>query len=123
MRPYSSGSPPRMREVCNNIIHVPHVIRITPAYAGSITSLRYFCYFYWDHPRVCGKYSFADGLQWIGPGSPPRMREVCSLDMLYISSTGITPAYAGSIIYPKRGTFQRRDHPRVCGKYSRNKGR
>ena len=76
MRPYSSGSPPRMREVCNNIIHVPHVIRITPAYAGSITRLRYFCYFYWDHPRVCGKYSFADGLQWIGPGSPPRMREV-----------------------------------------------
>ena len=48
-------------------------------------------------------------------GSPPRMRGKGKGDKAYYSGTGITPAYAGKSVSPKRIESLAKDHPRVCG--------
>ncbi len=70
-----------------------------------------------DHPRVCGKYLF-NILHFLNRlGSPPRMREVLSLFVVFAVNDGITPAYAGSTEASEECIQEGRDHPRVCGKY------
>ena len=111
------GSPPRVREVFLPVQVLLPYLGITPACAGSIKKIRSCGESEKDHPRVCGKYSFADGLQWIGPGSPPRVREVFLQYQKAWLPIGITPACAGSITEIGQLHQINRDHPRVCGKY------
>ena len=74
-------------------------------------------FFYWDHPRVCGKYyDFSTEVKY-GMGSPPRMREIRNPCVFDVFDNGITPAYAGNTIDFDLGINVDKDHPRVCGKY------
>ena len=109
------GSPPRMRGKVRELLFSFHCARITPAYAGKSRVGGTILRFNWDHPRVCGeKASFVSSMQ-NRPGSPPRMRGKVGHCLSVDSRSGITPAYAGKRPKQAVGSFQPRDHPRVCG--------
>ena len=88
-----------MREVPQGGATEGSDLGITPAYAGSTQYNLSFLVERQDHPRVCGKYvsNFLTGCMF--PGSPPRMREVLNVVLLWFKATRITPAYAGSTIF------------------------
>ena len=73
-----------------------------------------------DHPRVCGEKGRKMKQQFIGLGSPPRMRGKGSDGRGAGDVEGITPAYAGKSCRRCPQRSRSRDHPRVCGeKYTR----
>ena len=114
------GSPPRMREVCTFRDVHRRCGGITPAYAGSITGRKNNRSYRQDHPRVCGKYHVYAPTFKVFKGSPPRMREVFNFIINIFPHVGITPAYAGSMLFVFYVTACKWDHPRVCGKYYRD---
>ena len=89
------GSPPRMR--------------------GKATILLALLQSMWDHPRVCGEKLGCHEHDVLRLGSPPRMRGKAILARLIVRRLRITPAYAGKRLRASTLTWQRRDHPRVCG--------
>ena len=104
-----------MRGKVRELLFSFHCARITPAYAGKSRVGGTILRFNWDHPRVCGeKASFVSSMQ-NRPGSPPRMRGKVGHCLSVDSRSGITPAYAGKRPKQAVGSFQPRDHPRVCG--------
>ena len=106
-----------MREVLKYFNHKCVDIGITPACAGSIRQKSKRINGYWDHPRVCGKYSSCASRFAAPPGSPPRVREVLCKSFSMSIVYGITPACAGSIVPSPIISTEPWDHPRVCGKY------
>ena len=68
---------------------------ITPAYAGKRVGREKWEVNNWDHPRVCGEKGSKDNENFIGLGSPPRMRGKAGHSQGHILRHGITPAYAG----------------------------
>ena len=71
-----AGSPPRVRELLSNSIHLRKCRGITPACAG-ITSYTQQGYSKTrDHPRVCGNYCRKPTRCLSRAGSPPRVREL-----------------------------------------------
>ena len=88
---------------------------ITPAYAGKRGFCNYDCYYFRDHPRVCGEKYAPASLKNSRSGSPPRMRgkgwNPCWRGLL----NRITPAYAGKSISSGVISLRPGDHPRVCG--------
>ena len=109
------GSPPHMRGkdirgVVQNVL-----FGITPAYAGKRCSDRWLQTVPGDHPRICGEK--ATPFRPLPPptGSPPHMRGKVSAQTMYLSSMGITPAYAGKRTSLPIGRFRTGDHPRICG--------
>ena len=68
-----------------------------------------------DHPRVCGEKPERKAPRRPRLGSPPRMRGKVGHCLSVDSRSGITPAYAGKRPKQAVGSFQPRDHPRVCG--------
>ena len=112
---FCAGSPPPMRgkdergntEVCG--------WGITPAYAGKRTARNALRSCTRDHPRLCGeKYRTANHFQ-TNKGSPPPMRGKVASSAASVSSTRITPAYAGKSEYFLQCNSFRWDHPRLCG--------
>jgi len=89
------GSPPRVRELPDNVITDFPSPRITPACAGITGKPRLDSLLIEDHPRVCGNYIEA----WLGEqvkaGSPPRVRELPEAAGPVVDVIGITPACAG----------------------------
>ena len=111
-----SGSPPRVREKLQLLIHWFVNTRITPACAGKTITPLTNRFSLWDHPRVCGKNPLF--LLSLGklPGSPPRVREKLQSAMQRMAQAGITPACAGKTLCQPCKHSCTRDHPRVCGK-------
>ena len=91
-----AGSPPRMRELPIEMFTVSPSRRITPAYAGTTSTLVTCKLISWDHPRVCGNYPFRQLLHLSCRGSPPRMRELLRKSAPVSYFLRITPAYAGT---------------------------
>ena len=112
---YPAGSPPRMRGKETRQAGLLRAAGITPACAGKSekTALTTMCRR--DHPRMCGEkplFMYAGFPTW---GSPPHVRGKAKLLHCQISSTRITPAYAGKRSSSKAGPVGLADHPRVCG--------
>ena len=91
------GSPPRMRERLEAVLHPDSVSQY--------------------HPRVCGKYQYPKVSDLHHLVSPPRMRERQIQPPFVEWDFGITPAYAGKTNDSTPISCIYRDHPRVCGKY------
>ena len=72
-----------------------------------------------DHPRVCGYYLKKYGLSLTLRGSPPRVRVLRHRSFSHRKWRGITPACAGTTPPSFSNDFFHRDHPRVCGYYSK----
>ena len=50
-------------------------------------------------------------------GSPPLTRELPPVSFFFISSSGITPAYAGTTKRIRKRKIREEDHPRLRGNY------
>ena len=68
---------------------------------------------------MCGEKGRKMKQQFIGLGSPPRMRGKVPPMPLSRFQFGITPAYAGKRRCPRFHPGRIRDHPRVCGEKGR----
>ena len=70
---------------------------------------------------MCGNYfrRARDGRR--GEGSPPRVRELLFIRIVFVDDVGITPACAGITGNAYRVGARSQDHPRVCGNYSRRR--
>jgi len=92
--------------------------RITPAHAGKTMDSTFSTSAMRDHPRACGKDLPRLGDSLPIQGSPPRMRERPSGEIVWAGKVRITPAHAGKT--PEGLTHRTRDqdHPRACGKDS-----
>ncbi len=97
-----AGSSPRMRGARLRGRCVRDCRRIIPAYAGSTLGV--------------------SSVVLVGCGSSPRMRGAL-LKMLAVGGDlGIIPAYAGSTVPSPYRQVLSRDHPRVCGEHTEQRG-
>ena len=109
------GSPPHTRDKFEVEVIAEIADRITPAYAGQITSRVQGGGSNRDHPRIRGtNLTSAHSLSPV-PGSPPHTR-----DKFFRLSEGregerITPAYAGQILKFSIRMMESQDHPRIRG--------
>ena len=112
--PYS-GSPPRGRgkEVADE--GIGGIIRITPAWAGKRYAPVCPCDFGWDHPRMGGEKSCRISTTNWPIGSPPHGRGKGSKSKNFLTSTRITPAWAGKSVCTIDYARRNGDHPRVGG--------
>ena len=94
---------------------------ITPACAGKSHSFRLGCILLPDHPRVCGEKFALRNMMNVNQGSPPRMRGKDLNLWALVTSTRITPAYAGKRSSLVLWTGKVGDHPRVCGEKGSNR--
>jgi len=94
---------------------------ITPACAGITSCAGCMQKCVQDHPRVCGNYWLPNTIFFGRSGSPPRVRELLTLDGVMVKAAGITPACAGITNLPSLLEAMNEDHPRVCGNYSRTR--
>ena len=92
------GSPPRVREKLALCECAWFCSRITPACAGKTTVDDDTFVKVGDHPRVCGKNSSEILSSMYRLGSPPRVREKLSYQLLTAFPLGITPACAGKTL-------------------------
>ncbi len=92
------GSPPRMRGQAQLSVSGRRSRRITPADAGTSSSVMCFLFLFADHPRGCGdKFVFVCIFRYRS-GSPPRMRGQAYLRLCALRLQWITPADAGTSI-------------------------
>ena len=89
--------------------------RITPACAGSRLSRTFTPCTRRDHPRMRGEQTVSGSFALYRPGSPPHARGAALELVLTGSSTGITPACAGSSELDAHTNLQAGDHPRMRG--------
>ena len=92
-----------------------HVDGITPAYAGKRLRKDRRLTVHQDHPRLCGEKPTFCIFVKISRGSPPPMRGKAVQLPVVISTTRITPAYAGKSIDISKWNGNIEDHPRLCG--------
>ena len=109
------GSPPRVRG--KRRVRTPRACAsgITPACAGKTKITRGRRGVLGDHPRVCGENILHAACDYLGRGSPPRVRGKQFASSACIKGIGITPACAGKTSSPEARRRPDRDHPRVCG--------
>ncbi len=109
------GSPPRMRGQASPFQQGDSLHGITPADAGTSSSSRSSLSQSQDHPRGCGDKKSSCQLEHPTYGSPPRMRgKVAPVEKL-VTASGITPADAGTSLFPLYCGRYSADHPRGCG--------
>ena len=113
----SIGSPPRVRELLDEIVPEAFGLGITPACAGITPSQPKTPEASRDHPRVCGNYGVREAGRGAQTGSPPRVRELLAFHKPIVGGNGITPACAGITPICFATYLAIGDHPRVCGNY------
>ncbi len=113
------GSPPRVRGIPKFIILRISAVGITPACAGNTLRLTLISTVTRDHPRVCGEYQLDSANHQAYCGSPPRVRGIPVTISGWQINVGITPACAGNTDGKPRRLYNREDHPRVCGEYTK----
>ena len=109
------GSSPHTRDKFQRRKDVLHGSRITPAYAGQITSFGFNGNRIRDHPRIRGTNSLQIFQLLSVLGSPPHTRDKFCRFRNKLSRHGITPAYAGQILWCKKLYCSNWDHPRIRG--------
>ena len=109
------GSPPPMRGKDQILSPYWGIYRITPAYAGKREKMPFVKHCPRDHPRLCGEKFLICLSRHFKTGSPPPMRGKVFAPDSGLSSSGITPAYAGKRIEKFANTPEHWDHPRLCG--------
>ncbi len=114
-RPFTPGSPPRMRGKVRRCYKMTEVSGITPAHAGKSCRPWSESFSIRDHPRACGEKTCTGKAQNCALGSPPRMRGKVHADSGVLSHLGITPAHAGKSTTRAKAGSLRWDHPRACG--------
>lgn len=72
------GSSPLARGILNRCVCKSYISRIIPACAGNTKSDKYCQNLYWDHPRLCGEYSFLNCFFLCRLGSSPLVRGIHS---------------------------------------------
>ena len=107
------GSSPHTRDKFQRRKDVLHGSRITPAYAGQITSFGFNGNRIRDHPRIRGTNSLQIFQLLSVLGSPPHTRDKFCRFRNKLSRHGITPAYAGQILWCKKLYCSNWDHPRI----------
>ena len=90
-----AGSPPRVREKQDPVVHFFSLWGITPASAGKTCVISANKPSGKDHPRECGKNLTTDWQFYDVEGSPPRVREKHIQAFNHIICARITPASAG----------------------------
>ena len=91
--------------------------RITPALAGTTLFLGLLNLLLEDHPRACGDYQISNEHTSGKSGSPPRLRGLLVQIILRWVKARITPALAGTTLFPFPLFCAIKDHPRACGDY------
>ena len=114
---FELGSPPHVREILVLTMVELEWKRITPACAGNTNSWSTKDHSFWDHPRMCGKYSLVYLCFQEDLGSPPHVREIHEDMSWHPEINGITPACAGNTTCLSYVYYTLKDHPRMCGKY------
>ena len=94
------GSPPLMREPRHHTAYCTVNFRITPAHAGTTSSVWYDVVYFRDHPRSCGNHFWCGVVNSRFAGSPPLMREPLMRHFYEIIGYRITPAHAGTTNKP-----------------------
>ena len=93
----------------------PSPLRITPAYAGTTSTMPLTSVIVRDHPRLCGDHHDHPCVTQPKRGSPPLMRGPPADYQSEGADSGITPAYAGTTVSTSPLLFRWLDHPRLCG--------
>ena len=117
-RPFSCGSPPRVRGKLDCFPHRRLRSRITPARAGKTRQANRADDASTDHPRACGEIQRLDKVQTAEVGSPPRVRGKQQRKLDISLHFGITPARAGKTWGSSQKSRRAWDHPRACGENS-----
>ena len=119
----AGDSPPRVRGAPDLGSADAGRIRLTPACAGSTSSLRDFLYRQPTHPRVCGEHGQGSPSRFTGIDSPPRVRGALAAARRRRYERRLTPACAGSTLNQRRRLSPSTTHPRVCGEHTLNTNR
>ena len=114
----AGDSPPRVRGAPDLGSADAGRIRLTPACAGSTSSLRDFLYRQPTHPRVCGEHGQGSPSRFTGIDSPPRVRGALAAARRRRYERRLTPACAGSTLNQRRRLSPSTTHPRVCGEHT-----
>ena len=109
------GSPPRGRGKDDQEKAAKARRRITPAWAGKRFPMAPITLGSRDHPRVGGEKHSGSCRTLTRSGSPPRGRGKAIMPGTWLSSYGITPAWAGKRRQTSGPSEGRGDHPRVGG--------
>lgn len=106
-----------MRGIPNIVLEDQYCDRITPAYTGNTAVANTAGWMHKDHPRIRGEYCECVRVHAFVVGSPPHVRGTLSRDNKLMVNHGITPAYAGNILWMIASTTLTLDHPRIRGEY------
>ncbi len=68
---------------------------------------------------MCGEYIEVEHTVHAVLGSPPHVRGIQRLSRPVLLNAGITPACAGNTREAVHNLAGRKDHPRMCGEYTR----
>ena len=94
-------------------------LEIIPTCTGNTQSGRLTSKFKWDHPRTCGEHSTVTISPLLSVGSSPHVRGAHGAESAQSAGHGIIPACAGSTHDYRQGSWNARDHPRMCGEHRR----
>ena len=111
----SAGSPPRVRGKRHPHDHTVCPVGLTPACAGKTGSFQASIIEVMAHPRVCGENCRMFSCEFVGHGSPPRVRGKLGPGGREVRPLGLTPACAGKTRRRSRRCRTGPAHPRVCG--------
>ena len=111
-------SPPRVRGARQRCGTRGCCRRLTPACAGSTTSVGRGGSDEATHPRVCGEHFEALARSGCDFDSPPRVRGARGRVEEGGGEDRLTPACAGSTCLPGRAPRGASTHPRVCGEHT-----
>ena len=114
-RAWARGSPPRGRGKVLAAGMLADGLGITPAWAGKSSRGGYARGRPRDHPRVGGEKKSILDVQPLKLGSPPRGRGKVRVMFESLTSTRITPAWAGKSCLCFICVLPSEDHPRVGG--------
>ena len=92
-------------------------MRITPARAGTTPEIRIYDRDMKDHPRSRGNHCGWQILNFVYTGSPPLAREPPFCTASSMIERRITPARAGTTVFPVPVQMDQQDHPRSRGNH------
>ena len=114
------GSPPRVWGIRRKLLSEGHIVEDHPHVCGEYWGGRLGeCWTLKDHPHVCGEYSASLKELRVGLGSPPRVWGIRHQFPVPLAFLGITPTCVGNTVPVVYFDPKQKDHPHVCGEYSR----
>ena len=118
-KPVARGSPPRLWGILHEPIVPLELHRFTPTPVGNTPPCGSRAASPPVHPHACGEYAFSSRLNWLIPGSPPRLWGIRRLRRCGRHAARFTPTPVGNTSWPVRQPSRRPVHPHACGEYVR----